>query len=214
MSDLFVIGSTITWIESVWEADQTDPELAARGIPCCYKSYITGTIKRITPTTVVVTINQDGEMVDRRFYKYEILQGAESEELRQAVLESSQQSPKPADTREHAVYTLSDPRDNVIHYVGISKNVQKRFKQHVTCSGVNLEKNAWVLQLLQQGLSPTLTVIEMVVGVTVARQREKYWIEHYAEQEAPLANKPNTFEEFFKGYGTDEWNIKYRGGVQ
>ncbi len=114
-----------------------------------------------------------------------------------------------------AIYTLSDPRDGAIRYVGISRNPKRRWYKHNQCNDGNEQKAAWIQELRQLRLKSVLTIIEYIDGeMKEAWPREKHWIEFYAAQGALLTNLPNTFEEFFKGYGTDEWNLKYRGSVQ
>lgn len=89
---------------------------------------------------------------------------------------------------EHAIYALIDPKDNSIHYIGMSRNATKRYRQHVACSGTNLLKNMWVTDLLREGMRPVLTIIETVDGIQTARNRETFWINHYLAQGAPLTN--------------------------
>ena len=113
------------------------------------------------------------------------------------------------------VYTLSDPRDESIHYVGTSRNPKGRWYQHNQCRDGNQEKNLWIQELKQHHLKPKLTIIESIEGTSrQAWQREKHWIKFYTQQSQPLTNKPNTMETFFDGYGTDEWDLKNRGWVQ
>lgn len=130
----------------------------------------------------------EGKPVGRlRRYMSEFLHQID-EEMKAAVL---QPKPKPTPKNEHLpyiVYTLSDPQDASIHYVGISKHVERRYQEHVSCSGVNLQKNIWVISLLQKNLRPELTTIETVIGSQSAKERETYWIEHHLRNGSPLTN--------------------------
>lgn len=113
------------------------------------------------------------------------------------------------------IYTLSDPRDNSIHYVGLSSNPKQRWYQHNQCTDGSQEKINWIRELKQLHLKTRLTILEEIEGsIRDAWPREKHWIDVYTAQGQPITNRPNVFEEFFKGYGTDEWNIKNREGVQ
>lgn len=188
MSEEFAVGKPITWIDSVFETEQMDPDLAARGVPGCHITLLTGVVKRITPCTVTISVDHHGQPRDHRLDKGTLANRVQSWELEQAILQSSTQADKPEDTRKHDVYILSDPRDGSIHYIGVSKNIQQRFKQHLTCSGMNLHKNMWVIRLLQQGLQPHIEVIDRAIGFQEAKQREAHWITYYRDQGEPLTN--------------------------
>ena len=115
----------------------------------------------------------------------------------------------------YSIYLLIDPRDNAVRYVGTSRNPRQRWYQHNQCTDGSPEKIAWIKELKHLHLKPVLTIIETIHGdLRQAWPREKYWIEFYIAQGASLTNLPNTFEKFFEGYGTDEWNLKYRGSTQ
>lgn len=88
----------------------------------------------------------------------------------------------------YTIYVLADPRDITVHYVGMSKNVPRRYKQHCHCQGLNLELNAWVQDLLRQGHTPVLHRIETVADVQSAQKRETYWIQFWESLNAPLKN--------------------------
>lgn len=86
------------------------------------------------------------------------------------------------------VYRLKDPRDNTIHYIGITINVYERFKQHLRCDGCNPGKDEWIqeLQLAQQMV--IMESIEQVGPLSYALERETYWIQYYLQQGAELFN--------------------------
>jgi predicted GIY-YIG superfamily endonuclease len=44
------------------------------------------------------------------------------------------------------IYTLSDPRDNLIKYVGKTINLKRRFSEHLKESG-NYKKPRWIQKL-------------------------------------------------------------------
>lgn len=90
------------------------------------------------------------------------------------------------------VYTLSDPRDNSVRYVGKTNNPQERLIFHLSLRESNQPKNEWIQELQGLELTPTMTVIETVYydipHKTTASQREKYWIDFYRRQGAHLFN--------------------------
>ncbi|SRR6266568_3929305 len=90
--------------------------------------------------------------------------------------------------KKYEIYLLSDPCTGIVHYIGISTNAQRRYKEHCSCAGTNLRKNIWIQQLQQKNQLPTLTVIETAQGLNTAREREKVWIHHYLELRLPLTN--------------------------
>lgn len=111
------------------------------------------------------------------------------------------------------IYTLSDPRDQSIHYVGMSKNPRQRWYQHNQGIDGSESKIAWIQELRNLRLKSVLTIIETVEANSLsdAWHREKHWIEFYAQQGAPLTNLPNTMEEFFK---SDTWLRRHEEGHQ
>ncbi len=88
----------------------------------------------------------------------------------------------------YTVYKLSDPRTNLTHYVGVTKNVHRRFAQHLLFPFRNEAKGDWLLSLERDGLLPALEIIERDLPKEVARERERHWIKFYQAQNAPLTN--------------------------
>ncbi len=90
------------------------------------------------------------------------------------------------------IYTLIDPRDDEVHYVGVTKNVYTRLEQHATYTAGTESKRAWIKELEQQGLSPELEILETIEVDSdidlVAQEREKYWIFEFLKSGAPLLN--------------------------
>ena len=92
------------------------------------------------------------------------------------------------------IYTLSDPRDAAIRYVGVSGNPKNRLKAHdFNNSGVAV-KRAWVKELLVAGLEPALGIVELVDD-TLAVTRERHWIETLRTQGAVLYQASNGGDE-------------------
>lgn len=84
------------------------------------------------------------------------------------------------------IYTLSDPRDMIVRYVGITKTPDRRLRQHIATKQ-NVKKCEWVNRLLLDGITPVMTIIETVFDNTVF-DREAYWISYYNENGLPLFN--------------------------
>lgn len=87
-----------------------------------------------------------------------------------------------------SVYALGDPRTNEIRYIGIARDVYKRYAQHLNRPHPNEAKNAWMDEIKQAGVVPTLAILETDIDATGIYEREKHWIQHYLELGAPLTN--------------------------
>lgn len=188
VSNIFYPGERIEWQKNSYPVFNGDN----------YGDYdeivielIAGTIKKITPFTVLVTIDCPCEEIkDVRFDKGWLAQHVWNRELRKAIEASIGQVPsKKTDNTPHDAYRLRDPRNNAIFYVGISKNIQRRYKQHLACSGLNFKLNLRIQEILQCGFAPEMEIIEPAIpGAEKARERERYWINHHTEQGNTLTN--------------------------
>src|SRR6266496_4132123 len=97
----------------------------------------------------------------------------------------------------YSVYALVDPRDEAIRYIGMSKNVWRRYAMHlVMASRMTPEKDAWVKELNRLDLSPLLKILEIAETKEEARKRETHWIQHYLNIDAQLINMVNTGKPF------------------
>jgi hypothetical protein len=95
------------------------------------------------------------------------------------------------------IYALIDPRDDMVRYVGVTRDVYFRLSRHVKEAPKMDRKGAWISELGQLGLSPELEILETVeleaieidadIDV-VALEREKYWIHEFLKSGAPLLN--------------------------
>ena len=57
------------------------------------------------------------------------------------------------------IYTLSDPRDGYVRYVGKSEDIKTRLSGH--CSDkLNVDKYSWITELKKNDLTPVLEVID------------------------------------------------------
>lgn len=93
----------------------------------------------------------------------------------------------------YSIYTLSDPRDNSVRYVGLSKNAYKRYGSHLlNLESNNTPKDHWVTELLNLGILPVLNVIETVETHDMAEEREHYWIHFYLQTKVNILNVAKT----------------------
>ncbi|HYT28756.1 MAG TPA: GIY-YIG nuclease family protein [Ktedonobacteraceae bacterium] len=98
--------------------------------------------------------------------------------------------PSNINNEPHQIYALIDPRDKTTRYVGISKDALVRLAQHM--NEVENRKRAWLFDLKQQGLQPHIEILETVISdqdvVSLALEREEYWIQSFLDAGAPLTN--------------------------
>ena len=93
-------------------------------------------------------------------------------------------------SKSYQVYALIDPRDKTTRYIGISKEALVRLAQHM--NEVENQKRAWLFDLKQQGLQPDIEILETVTSdqdvVSLALEREEYWIHNFLDAGAHLTN--------------------------
>lgn len=87
-----------------------------------------------------------------------------------------------------SVYALIDPRDSQVRYIGIARDVFKRYAQHINYPHKNAENIEWINDLKASGTAPLLKVIETNISDKDIYEREKYWITHYIKSGAALTN--------------------------
>lgn len=176
VTNIFAISEQIEWVRDL--ADTSRGTLAY---------YQTGIIKKITPWTILLEVDGKDQREDKSF----LADAVRDNSLEEAIKASFGQDPskKPKNTPPHDAYRLRDPRDKAVFYVGISKNVQRRFKQHLACAGLNFKLNIRIQEILQSGLIPELELIERAIpGPDKAREREKFWINHHTQLGDILTN--------------------------
>ncbi len=98
------------------------------------------------------------------------------------------------------IYSLSDPRDGMIKYVGKTVDAKYRFKSHLWKNkNDRTQKNFWIQYLLKNNLQPQLEIID-----EVPEQEwqfwEQYWIAQMKEWGFDLKNGDNG------GLGFDRFN--------
>jgi len=104
--------------------------------------------------------------------------------------------------REYSVYFLKDPYSDEIRYVGLSYNVEKRFKEHLKDNNDSYKKR-WINNLLVNQIEPQVEVVKSGMSLSEAFELEMFYIKHLKENgvrltnetvggEAPMANKTHT----------------------
>lgn len=194
VTNIFAVGEVIEWVKSVWgdEQDRTHVTLHA------------GTILDLTPIYVIMKKYGSDELIKmsksflaNRVSDYDfgkviegsIGTGSDGSLVQLPTTPQGARNKRTDALVPFVVYALSDPRDSTIRYVGISKNMDRRIKEHLACIGLNFQKNIWIQGLLVNGLKPTLIVIEKgILGLKAAKERERYWIRYHLNNNAPLTN--------------------------
>lgn len=91
----------------------------------------------------------------------------------------------------YLIYALYDPRTNEPRYVGMSRNVDARFRNHLSHSHGDIRK--WIQSLKSIGLKPYVTVLEEVKGFYLASRAEREWI-YKLNLLNPLLNWTDSFQ--------------------
>jgi predicted GIY-YIG superfamily endonuclease len=74
-------------------------------------------------------------------------------------------------------YSLIDPRDNAVRYIGITKNVAKRVQQHIGASKHEKNHKAnWLKQLAREDLTPEVRIFNECRTLEEAQHWERFWI--------------------------------------
>lgn len=89
--------------------------------------------------------------------------------------------------RLYTIYSLIDPRDDTVKYIGLTEYPDIRLKQHIMGDG-NIPKREWINELEKLGLAPVMRTIEMVHTLSEAFNREAYWIQYYLGRGVRLVN--------------------------
>jgi len=87
------------------------------------------------------------------------------------------------------IYTLSDPRDGRVRYVGATRNPKKRLCTHKAnakrCNSAPVQK--WINLLLDEGLEPIMNIVDSGNDDTWS-DKEKYWIQQHNDDGCDLTN--------------------------
>jgi hypothetical protein len=94
------------------------------------------------------------------------------------------------------IYSLVDPRDHNVRYIGRTNEPQKRFTQHLNSLYIdNPAKYSWIQDLKKHNLLPRMEILEGVNGTMKdAGIRENAWIDHFKSIGAELLNLPDMIQ--------------------
>lgn len=89
---------------------------------------------------------------------------------------------------EYKIYGLKDPIDNIIKYVGVSKNIESRYKQHLY-SKIG-KKSEWITELNRLDLRPEIIILDIITTSdrNVALNKEKEYIIKYKNTSYNICN--------------------------
>lgn len=74
-----------------------------------------------------------------------------------------------------SIYALKDPRSDVIRYIGKTRNVDRRYREHCFYGSPNRRMREWIVELSTEGLLPVICVLE-ITTLANAEERERHWI--------------------------------------
>lgn len=83
------------------------------------------------------------------------------------------------------VYTLCDPADDAVRYVGVTRFPDARERRH--CRPDGTKKGKWVSALAARGVRPRFVIIETATESNW-QEREQFWIAEYGRRGAKLMN--------------------------
>jgi predicted GIY-YIG superfamily endonuclease len=90
-------------------------------------------------------------------------------------------------SKQYHIYTLADPRDNLVRYTGITTDTKYRYRQH-SRRGYNCSIWRWARELEHVGMSPVMRIVETInreaetsdnAFKQIVSEREAYWIGEY-----------------------------------
>ena len=86
------------------------------------------------------------------------------------------------------IYSLKDPRDYQIKYIGKTIDIDRRRKEHNQIHrNKKSKKNSWIIHLIKNGMQPIMEVLEECKELDWV-ERERYWIRYYNELGFNLKN--------------------------
>lgn len=78
------------------------------------------------------------------------------------------------ENKEYCIYTLTCPIDNLVRYIGCTRNLKARIRQHLRIPSGIQSKRDWILGLNEKGIEPIVTILEThtdKVSAKLAEQR-------------------------------------------
>lgn len=91
----------------------------------------------------------------------------------------------------HAIYALLCPQSYQAKYIGKTMNIISRYNHHMNVCYHSIkeqkEKSEWVQSLLDKGLKPFFTILEICKHEDTD-ERERYWIDYFLDKGFRLFN--------------------------
>lgn len=94
------------------------------------------------------------------------------------------------------IYTLSDPRNGKVCYIGRSVTPHARLKAHIS-NDDNTAKARWIAELKTVGLLPIMAIIDSSDDKVIAREKEQHWMNKYVMDGCNLLNQTSAFNSNF-----------------
>ena len=94
------------------------------------------------------------------------------------------------------IYTLSDPRDSSVRYIGRTTAPETRFYAHKT-NHDGTPKADWIRELRAEGFLPVMAIIDSSGDKVTAREKEQYWMNRYITDGCQLLNQTGAFNSNF-----------------
>lgn len=88
--------------------------------------------------------------------------------------------------KPHHIYSLADPMDGLVKYIGVTINPKQRLQSHACAKGSTL-KEQWISSLSSNNLKPVMEILETVSSEN-AESREEYWIWQFKVWGFPITN--------------------------
>lgn len=112
------------------------------------------------------------------------------------------------ENRKVYIYTLTDPKDGSVKYIGKTFRLGRRLRDHLyEAKKSNTPKNAWINKLLREGRKPILDIIDECY-IKESNDLEIYWISQFKTWGFELKNYTNGGE---GSYGVEPWNKGLKG---
>lgn len=88
------------------------------------------------------------------------------------------------------IYSIEDPRNGEVRYIGKTANPLKRFSRHRrdALKSTTKHKNAWIKGIIQSGFEPIFNVLEGGLTTENWKEREAFWIQEFIKKGCRLLN--------------------------
>lgn len=111
------------------------------------------------------------------------------------------------DNRKIWIYTLTDPRNNLVKYIGKTFRLNRRLNDHINEINSNTKKTAWIKNLKKENLKPIFEILEET-NIEDCNFLEIYWIGQFKVWGFDLKNTTNGGD---GSYGIEPWNKGLKG---